>query len=514
MAKPQPPPAMATISCAPPAASPWKKTFLIYGGTLLVAIWGILQVIHQGQHLQSAAVVSAQGVASVAASDHSILAALLENAQSPVSRLFLQLAVIVIATRAVGALFAWKGLSIVVGEMFAGILLGPSLLGHFAPNVSAYLFEPSSLGTLKLLSQTGVCLFMFVVGMEWDATHLKNRAYTAVAVSHASIVLPFFLGVLASLGLYSTYAPEGTPFLPFSLFVGIAVSITAFPVLARILEERGITHTVLGVTAITCAAVDDVTAWSLLALIVVITRAGTWVSSIVSFGLVLVFVWVMVALIKPRLTAWLARHLGGSEGPSRGLLAAVLVFIFLASLTTEILGIHALFGAFLAGVIMPQNAAFRKAMTVRLEHFSSVFLLPLFFAFTGLRTQVGAFQDPTGWLTCLGIIAIATLGKLGGSMGAAMATGMNKLDAFRLGALMNTRGLVELIALNIGYDLGILTPGIFTILVIMAMVTTLMTNPLMNLADYWERRQLRLAGVAAGGGAGAHVDLSSSANNE
>jgi Kef-type K+ transport system membrane component KefB len=259
-------------------------------------------------------------------------------------------------------------------------------------------------------------------------------------------------------------------------------------VLARILEERGLTKTALGSTALACAATDDVTAWTVLAFVVAIVKAGGPAPAVLSIVLVLLFVAVMLFWIKPRMPRWLGHAALESSAPGKGVMAAVVVFLFACAFVTDVIGIHALFGSFLAGIAMPSHGEFRNSLRVRLEHFSSVFLLPLFFVFTGLRTQIGLLQEPAGWLICLALIAVATVGKLGGSMLAARMTGVNWIDSFALGALMNTRGLVELLALNIGYDLGIISSPIFTMLVLMALVTTGMTGPLLGLSDYLRAR--------------------------
>jgi Kef-type K+ transport system membrane component KefB len=341
---------------------------------------------------------------------------------------------------------------------------------------------------------------MFVIGMELDIAELKKQARTAVLVSQVSILFPYLLGVVISLPLFTTLAAPGTTFLAFALFIGISMSITAFPVLARILEERGLTKTPLGVMAIACAATDDVTAWTVLAFVVAIAKAGSLAGSALTIGLVVAFVSLMIFWIKPRMPRWLSRGALPDGSPGKGLMAVVLVFVFACALATDVMGIHALFGAFLAGVVMPPKGEFRESLRVRLEHFSSVFLLPLFFAFTGLRTQVGLLSDPSGWLICLGLIVIATVGKLGGAMITARLTGVNWCDSFALGAMMNTRGLVELIALNLGYDLGILSPRIFAMLVIMALVTTGMTGPLLTLTDYIRSKRSCIAGPVLGAG--------------
>ncbi len=407
-------------------------------------------------------------------------------------QLLLQLIVVIAAARLCGALFRRLGQPAVIGEIVAGILLGPSLLGAVAPGTFQLLFPPESFGTLKLLAEIGVLLFMFVVGLELDVERLRGRAHTAVFVSHASILVPYLLGVLVASALYRSLAPPGVHFVPFALFMGIAMSITAFPVLARVLDERGLTRTELGSAAITCAAVDDVTAWSLLALVVAIARSQGLGGALLTGALSLAFIAFMLFAAGPALRrAFRGR---ATATPSTGVLAVVVVVLIASALTTERIGIHALFGAFLAGVVMPREAAFRDALVQRLEEVSSILFLPLFFAFTGLRTQVGLLDDASSWLVLLLVVAAATAGKLGGTMAAALATKMDAVDAFALGALMNTRGLMELIALNVGYELGILSPRIFAMMVLMALVTTFATGPLLSLAGVLRRRRDATAG--------------------
>ncbi len=347
-----------------------------------------------------------------------------------------------------------------------------------------------------MFSQIGVCLVMFVVGMELDVSQLKQRARTAVLVSQVSILFPYLLGMAVSLALFSSLAGPKTTFTTFALFIGIAMSITAFPVLARILEERGLTKTPLGSTAIICAATNDVTAWSILAVVVAIAKAGSAASAFFSIGLVALFVFLMLYWIRPRLPRWIGSAAHADTTPGKGAMASVLILLLASALATEVMGIHALFGSFLAGVVMPACGGFREFLRLRLENFSSVFLLPLFFAFTGLRTQIGLLNDANGWLICAGLILLATVGKLGGAMFTARLTGVNWIDSFALGALMNTRGLVELVALDIGYDLGILSPRIFTMLVLMALVTTAMTGPLLTFSDLLRARKSLAASPA------------------
>src|SRR4030095_11166515 len=410
------------------------------------------------------------------------------NANDPLSRLILQLFVLVAVSYLVGWIFTRFGQPAVVGEMMAVFLLGPSVFGLLAPGAFQFVFATSSLGALRLFSQIGVCLFMFTVGMEMDVTELRRKAHTAVVVSNASIIAPYFLGVLLALFLYGRLAQPGASFTRFALFMGISMSITAFPVLVRILQDRGIFRTSLGSTATACAAVGDVTAWCVLAFVVAIARATSVGGAAFNLGPVLAFVALMLFVIKPNLPDWLGQQALERPNPSKAVLVFVFGVVLASALSTQLIGIHALFGAFLAGIVMPAAGGFRDKLVVRVENLSSVLLLPVFFAFTGLRTQIGLLNSAQDWLICLVIIAVATAGKLGGSALAARLTGMKWSESLQLGALMNTRGLMELIALNIGYDMGILSQHIFTMLVIIALVTTIMTGPLVTFFGKEQRK--------------------------
>jgi len=405
---------------------------------------------------------------------------LFQNLEHPLSLLLIQIVVIVLAAKLLASLMGKIGQPVVIGEIIAGILLGPSVLGHFWPQVSNFIFQAASLPNLNFLSQLGLILFMFIIGLELDIHLLKHKAHTAVVVSHASIVIPFALGVGLAYFLYEKFAPQNISFLAFGLFMGISMSITAFPVLARILHERGLTKTVLGSLALTCAAADDVTAWCILAAVIAIVQAGNVLSAVFTVFLCLVYVIAMLTLVRP----WLARletTYASTDSLNRTFAVVAFVVLFLSALTTEVIGIHALFGAFLAGASMPSHPGFRKLLASRIEDVSLVILLPLFFAFTGLKTQIGLLNDGATWLVCFLIILVAVAGKFGGSLFAARITGQSWPDSFAIGVLMNTRGLMELIVLNIGYDLGVLSPTVFTMMVLMALVTTLMTAP----ALYW-----------------------------
>jgi Kef-type K+ transport system membrane component KefB len=469
------------------------KNYLLYVALLVTFLLGIWLILATGSRLYSERAVPAAPALSPAVSPSPSPSALdsgrsyanrifRENLRSPVSILLLQLVVIIVAARLTGKLFQKIGQPRVMGEIVAGIVLGPSLLGWLSPATMAFLFPAPSMEALRLLSQIGVALFMFVVGMELDVGHLRQKAQTAITVSHASIVVPFFLGTALSLLVYPSLAPASTSFTAFALFMGIAMSITAFPVLARILEDRRMSQTALGNIALTCAAVDDVTAWCMLALVIAFAQSGNLSGSFLTIALTLCFIGIMLFIVKPQLARLFP---DGSERqqPGRGTLAGILALLFACALLTEMIGIHSLFGAFLAGVVMPSTAGLRELLKEKLEPLTAAALLPLFFAFTGLRLQISLLNDWQSWAMCAVIIAVAIAGKLGASMLMARWSGMNWRDSFSLGVLMNTRGLVELIVLNIGYDLGILSARAFAMLVLMALITTFMTGPLLSVVN-------------------------------
>ncbi|TGK39379.1 sodium:proton antiporter [Leptospira gomenensis] len=413
-----------------------------------------------------------------------------EHLKQPVSRLLLQLIVIMLAARGFGKLATILGQPAVIGEILAGILLGPSLLGFLFPQGFQLLFPKESLSTLQILSQLGLLMFMFVIGMELDLKVLKNQAESAVVISHSSIMFPFLLGAGLAYFLYIPLAPKGVDFIAFCLFMGIGMSITAFPVLARIILEKGWTKTALGGLAITAAAADDVTAWCILAIVVTIVNAGSFSSGILTILMSLAYMLVMWKGILP-----LMRRAGKlyttKESMTKTISASFFLFIFVSSWITEIIGIHALFGAFLAGVVMPDKKELRSNLVDKIEDFSLTVLLPLFFAFTGLRTKFGLLSSSGLWPVFFLILFVAVLGKLGGSAVAARISGKNWKDSLSVGVLMNTRGLMELIVLNIGYDLGILSEEIFSMMVLMALTTTVMTGPGLKLLDLLFSRETK-----------------------
>lgn len=404
------------------------------------------------------------------------------NLTHPLATLLLQIVTIILVARLFGWICKAIGQPTVIGEIAAGIFLGPSLLGMFYPEASAFLFPAQSLSNLQFLSQVGLILFMFIIGMELDLKVLKTKAQEAIVISHASIILPFALGVGLALYIYAQFAPEGISFLSFSLFIGIALSITAFPVLARIVQERGLSRTRLGMMVITCAATDDITAWCILAAVIAIVKAGSFVSSIYTIVLAAAYVFLMMKVLKPVLKR-VGDHYAYREGLTKPVVALFFLVLILSAYATEVIGIHALFGAFMAGVIMPSNQHFRHIFTEKVEDVSLVLLLPLFFVFTGLRTQIGLLNDPYLWYITGLIIAAAVTGKFIGSAVAARFVKQSWRDSLIIGSLMNTRGLMELVVLNIGYDIGVLSPEIFAMMVIMALVTTCMTGPALDLID-------------------------------
>lgn len=395
--------------------------------------------------------------------------------------LILQIGTILIVARLVGWLFGKLHQPRVVGEMLAGILLGPSLLGWLAPNISSALFPPDSLGHLNSLSQVGLLIFMFLVGLELDLRQLRELGRAAVMTSQVSIIVPFILGSTFAVYLYPRLSDPSVSSAGFALFMGAAMSVTAFPVLARILTERNMLRTRVGSVAITCAAVDDVTAWCILAGIVVIVRASSLELPVwLTVSGLAVFVLLMGLVVRPALRR-LEMVYEKRGNLTQDLIAIILLVVLASGWITESLGVHALFGAFLAGVVMPRHSELSRELSQKFEALIVVLLLPIYFALTGLRSSIFLITGANMWLYCAVIIVLAVVGKLGGSMLSARFNGMSWRESAAVGILMNTRGLVELVILNIGLDLGILSPALFSIMVLMALVTTLMTTPLLRL---------------------------------
>jgi Kef-type K+ transport system membrane component KefB len=405
------------------------------------------------------------------------------NLSDPLAVLLLQIIVIIAVAHLFGFLFKKIGQPAVIGEIFAGIILGPSVIGLFFPQINHFLFPPASLGTLNFLSQIGLILFMFIIGMELDLKAIGKQAYDAVIISHASIIIPYTLGMGLAYFIYHDYAPAGTSYISFALFMGIAMSITAFPVLARILQEKGLTRSKLGAMALTCAAADDLTAWCILAAVIALVKSGSSMSALYTIGLAIVYVLLMLKVVRPALKK-IESVYNNQEKMRTPIIALLFIMLIVSSYTTSIIGIHSLFGAFIAGVIMPPGFSFRKIVIDKIEDVSIVLLLPLFFVMTGLRTQIGLLNEGYLWITFGWILLVAVVGKFGGSAFAARIVGQSWKDSLSIGVLMNTRGLMQLIVLNIGYDLGILSPEIFAMMVLMALVTTLMTGPALDLINW------------------------------
>ena len=394
--------------------------------------------------------------------------------------LLLQMAIVLLVTVVCARIAHKLGQPRVIGEIVGGILIGPSVFGRFAPHLSANLFPGSSFAPLETLSTVGLVLFLFLIGMELEYTQLYRQRATAVAASGMSILLPFAMGALLAHSLRTRFAPNGIGNIPFVLFLGIAMSITAFPVLARILEERNLQSTALGTTAILCAAVDDVVAWSLLAIaLALIGEAGGPSSLPIRLLGLAVYLFVMLGIVRP-LGAKLVQRRHNPE-LSLELLGFVIAVVLISAAATDKIGIHPLFGAFLAGVCFPRVEHWQVAIRERLDMLVSVLLLPLFFALTGMKTRFDLLNGSSMWIWTGIVLAAAVFGKMGGAAVAARWTGQSWRDAIALGALLNTRGLVELIVLNIAYNVGAFTPTLFTMMVVMALVTTMSTAPVLNL---------------------------------
>jgi Kef-type K+ transport system membrane component KefB len=388
----------------------------------------------------------------------------------------LALAAVIVLARLLGALFRHLRQPPVIGEVVAGLALGPSLLGAVAPQVQAFIFPAAVMPFLSALAQVGVIMFMFLVGLELDPAAIRKRFGQTLAIAHASMALPFVLGVALALPLYR-FAPAGVGLPLFAMFIGVALAVTAFPVLARILTDRNLQATPLGVTALACAALGDATAWCLLAIVVAIARAEPG-RGLLTVGLAVLYAGVMMGTVRPLVQAWIRRHDG--QGLTRTRMAQAMIAVLLSALTTEAIGIHAIFGAFFLGALVPHDSRIARELRARVEDFVLILLLPAFFAFTGLRTKIGLLGSAEDWLLCGAIVAVATIGKFGGATLAGRLTGMRWREAATIGALMNTRGLMELIVLNVGLDLGVVSPTLFAMMVIMAVVTTIATVPILD----------------------------------
>jgi Kef-type K+ transport system membrane component KefB len=393
--------------------------------------------------------------------------------------ILIEVLVVIGGSRLVGWAFRSINQPLVIGEIVAGIALGPSLLGWLAPDLSAALFPADAIPFLNVLSQIGLVFFMFLIGLELDPKYLQGNLNTAVVTSGVSILVPFSLAGILSLIIYPIVSNDSVSFTAFALFLGAAMSITAFPVLARIITENNLQNTRLGTLALTCAAVDDVTAWCLLALAIAVTRTNSMVAAIPIIIYSVLYIGLMLTLGR-----WLLRMLSTyydrTGKLSQLMLAGIYMAVVASALITEAIGIHLIFGAFLLGAAMPKNPGLVREIAQKTEDFVLIFLLPVFFAYSGLKTQVGLLNSPELWLLCVAILGVAIVGKYVGTYYAARSCNIDRQEASALGWLMNTRGLTELIVLNIGLELGVISPILFTMLVIMALVTTFMTSPLLE----------------------------------
>jgi Kef-type K+ transport system membrane component KefB len=388
--------------------------------------------------------------------------------------LLLALAAVAIAGRLVGAGVRRLGQPAVIGEILAGILLGPSFLGRVSPDVSAYLLPPDLMPTLGLLAQIGVVVYMFLVGLELNLGVVREQLRSTLIISNTSIVVPFALGLALAIYLHPILAPAGVGFTNFALFLGVSMSITAFPVLARILADLGMTQTRIGMLALTAAAVGDVTAWCLLAFVVGVVQS-TGHSLLLIALMTATFIAIMVTVVRP-----LFARLSTPAVPSPEAVAWTLIALLLSALATEAIGIHAIFGAFMLGAMIPHSSGLARSLE-QSGGLMTLLILPAFFAFTGMRTEIGLVSGGRDWMICGLIVLVATVGKFGGSYVAGRATGLDARYAAGVGVLMNTRGLMELIVLNVGLDLGVISPTLFTMLVIMALATTIATTPILQM---------------------------------
>ena len=449
-----------------------KSGFLFYGIALLFSVALMIWLLNKGALLPAPGALVVTPVPGPTESGPIFW-------NSPLAVLLLQIIVILLVGRALVSLTSRWGQPLVISEIIAGIILGPSLLGLFFPELSQYLFPPESLRNLYALSQIGLILFMFIMGMELDLRVLRTQAKTAILVSNVGIVVPLLAGMGLAYFLYTDYGQNGAMFPGFALFLGISLSITAFPVLSRIVQERGFFKSPLGPMTMTSAAAIDIAAWCLLAAVVAMIKAGGFIPAAGPVAMGIIYVAFMLTVIKP-LMKKLGSVYASKEIFNRKVVGLILLVLLGSTYVAEIIGIHALFGAFLAGVIMPHNLSFKKIITEKFEDISLVLLLPLFFIFTGLRTDFGLLNSGSHWVAFLAVLMVALLSKFGAVALSARLAGQSPKTAVSLGVLLNTRGLMEVVVINIGYELGIFSTEIFTMLVLMTIITTAMTTPALN----------------------------------
>jgi Kef-type K+ transport system membrane component KefB len=411
------------------------------------------------------------------------------GAADPVAKLLFALPVIFLACRLLSAGARRLAQPAVIGEIFAGILLGPSFLGWVWPAAYHWIFPDFLASTINTLAQIGLVIFMFLVGYELDVELVRRRSKAAVLVSHVSVAIPFLSGVLLAFVLHPSLG-AGVARLPFALFLAISMSITAFPVLARIITDRKMTKLPIAALALSCAAVDDITAWCLLALVVAIASATSMATTLVTVGLTIAFFAFMLFVVRPLLRRLFAPTEQGQKAlPTTAVVSVLLAGLLLSALATNAIGIHPIFGAFLFGAVTPRGSLPIRQATEQMHALTVTLLLPLFFVYTGLRTKFDLIgSDPSLWLWTALIVVVAMLGKWGGSLVAARLSGIGRRDSWSLGALMNCRGLTELAVLNIGLDLKVISPTMFAMLVVMTLVTTVVTSPALSLIERYRRR--------------------------
>ncbi len=459
-----------------------KKALLFYLFLLLVFIVGIWATASIALPMLSPNEIEKSNFHASGSAFSSFVEGVQHHLGTTIGLLLLQIIVILTVARSMGVLFSKLKQPTVIGEIVAGILLGPTLLGAIWPEGYAYLFPASSLGSIELLSQFGLILFMFTIGMELNISDIRKQARNALIISQSGIFIPFVLGIILCIATYTRYASD-VPFLPLALFMGISMSITAFPVLARIIQERAMTRSPLGKLALNTAAAGDIIAWLLLAGIMAITQSGSFNSAIFNFLFLLLYLLVAFGILRP-LFSIIGRIYNKQELISKSIVGLIFILLLVSAYVTEILSMHALFGSFILGLIMPEDVKFRHVLTEKVEDVSLNIFLPLFFASSGLRTELGLINTPELWLLLMIFIGVAIVGKIGGTYLSARICGLPQKDSLYLGAYMNTRGLMELVVLKIGLDLGVLPPVFFAILVLMTLVTTVMTAPLIHLIDY------------------------------
>ena len=450
----------------PRSSRPWLSV-VAYVGMAAAGVGIFFLIRHHGETLTAPAPEpgSQAGVGASIGKGHALF------------HVLLALAAVIALGQVFGRALRYLGQPPVIGELVAGIVLGPSLFGRVSPEAMTFLLPADAAPHLGVIAQFGAILYMFLVGLELNTGHLRVVARSVVAVAFTGVLVPFVAGAGLALWLYPALSSRAVPFTSFALFVGVAVAITAFPILARILTDRGLTRTTVGVTALGAAAVADVAAWCLLAFVVGVAReqVGDALRVVLGAGL---FVAAMAFVVRPLVAAYVRR--AGDDPPARGAMPVVIVGVLVAALTTDAIGIHAVFGAFLVGALIPHDSRLAQDIGRKLTDVVTVLLLPAFFAFTGLRTQIGLVSSAAEWGMCAGIVAVAFASKFGGATVAARLTGHGWRNAAAIGSLMTTHGLMELIVLNIGLDLGVISPTLFAMMVIMALATTMAAAPALH----------------------------------